>query len=220
MLFALGAASSAIDVLKALTSTKPAPGAKQDAPNLLAFSADASVSPEASSGSGGGKSSPISPETMGALLAAQSQSSSDVSSLPMRSNSLKEWFAKVDSDGDGKISKSEFEALGAGGNNATQAGDAIGKLDADGDGSISPAELLAALKGKSHDRHHPQANGSNDPTESDPQFQALQGSSSTSAASASTSSAATSSYNFIDQLVQRQSSMISAQASSSLSVSV
>ena len=42
----------------------------------------------------------------------------------------------------------------------------------------------------------------------------------TSAASASASGTATSSYNFIEQLIQRQASMISAQASSSLSVSV
>jgi hypothetical protein len=42
----------------------------------------------------------------------------------------------------------------------------------------------------------------------------------TSAASAGASSAATSSYNFVEQLIQRQASMISAQASSPLSVSV
>jgi hypothetical protein len=219
MLFALGAASSAIDALKALTSTKPPSGAKQDAPNLFAFSADASASPGATSGSGGGTSSPISPETMSALLAAQSQSGSDVSSLSMRSGSLKDWFAKVDSDADGKISKSEFEALG-------QADGALSKLDTDGDGSISPAELLAALRGKGHHRDQQQANGSRDPTESDPRLQALQGASSTSAtnadgsATSSASSAAASSYNFMEQLIQRQTNVISAQASSSLSVSV
>jgi hypothetical protein len=219
MLFALGAASSAIDALKALTSTKPPSGAKQDAPNLFAFSADASASPGATSGAGGGTSSPISPETMSALLAAQSQSGTDVSSLSMRSASLKEWFAKVDSDADGKISKSEFEALSGGGG-------ALSKLDTDGDGSISPAELLAALRGKGHHRHQQQANGSRDPTESDPLLQALQGASSASAtnadgsATSSASSAAASSYNFMEQLIQRQTNVISAQASSSLSVSV
>ena len=75
----LGAASSAIDALKSLTSTKPATGVKQDAPNLFAFSADASASADASSGSGSGKASPISPETMSALLAAQGQSGSGAS---------------------------------------------------------------------------------------------------------------------------------------------
>jgi Ca2+-binding EF-hand superfamily protein len=213
MLLALGAASSAIDALKALTSTKPTTGVKQDAPNLFAFSADAAASTGASSGSGGGKSPPISPETMSALLAAQSQSGTDASAS-MRSGSLKEWFAKVDSDADGKISKSEFEALGA--DNSASGDDIFSKLDKDGDGSISAAELLAALKGKP--KHRDQ--------QSDPLLQALQGMSSTSATNsdgsvtASASSAATSSYTFIDQLVQRQSSMISAQASSSLSVSV
>ena len=70
----LGAASSAIDALKALTSTKPAIRRQQDGPNLFAFSADASASTGATSGSGGGKTSPIAPETMSALLAAQGQS--------------------------------------------------------------------------------------------------------------------------------------------------
>ena len=42
----------------------------------------------------------------------------------------------------------------------------------------------------------------------------------TSPAAARASSSATSSYNFIEQLIQRQASAISSQASSSLSVSV
>jgi EF-hand domain pair len=218
---AIAAASSAIDALKALTSTKPTTGANQDSANLFAFSADASTSAGKSSGSGGGSSSSISPETMSALLAAQSQSGSDVSSLSMRSSSLKDWFAKVDSDGDGKISKSEFEALGSNGSDTTQADDLLSKLDKDGDGSVSLDELMSALKGKGHQRHHPQqANGSGDPSQSDPLMQALDGSLDTSAANTSASSTATSTYNLMDQLVQRQSSMISAQASSSLSVSV
>ena len=211
----LGAASSAIDALKALTSTKPPAGANKDAANLFAFSADASASSGASSGSGGGTSSSISPETMNALFAAQSQSGPDASAS-MRSGSLKQWFARVDSDKDGNISKPEFEALGAGGSNGTRSDAAFSKLDTDGDGSINPAELLAALKGK---RKRPDQ-------QSDPLLQALQGTSGTSATDAdaavtvTASKAAASSYNFMDQLIQRQSSLIPAQASSSLSVSV
>lgn len=219
MLFAVGAASSAIDALKALTSTKPATGVKQDAPNLFAFSADASTSSGATAGAGTGAGASISPETMNALFAAQGQSGPDASAS-MRSGSLKEWFAKVDSDGDGKISKSEFEALEKGQGNDARRDDAFAKLDTDGDGSISPAELLAALKGKGHHRHHPQVNQSGDAQQSDPLMQVLDTSLNTSAANATASSNAASSYNFTNQLVQRQSSMISAQASSSLSVSV
>jgi hypothetical protein len=214
MFLALGAASSAIDALKSLTSTKPPPsGANKDAANLFAFSADASASSGASSGSGTGKPASISSETMSALLAAQSQSGLDASSS-MRPGSLKEWFAKVDSDKDGKISKSEFEALGAGDDGS----DPFSKLDKNGDGSVNLGELVAALRGKGH--RHRAENSSGDPSQSDPLMQALDNSLSTSAAKASASGAATSSYNFMDQLIQRQSSLVSAQASSSLSVSV
>ena len=150
-----------------------------------------------------------------------------------RSAALKDLFAQIDGDGDGKISKSEFEnALGAGGTNLAQADSVFGKLDKDGDGSVSLKEMASALKGgKGH--HHHQCmtdgrSGGSDGSNSDPLLQALQGASSTSvtnsdgsvttsltyadgskvtmtsAASGSSSSAATSSYNFIEQMIQRQ----------------
>ena len=245
MLLALGAASSAIDALKALTSSKPPSGASQDAANLFAFSADASASAGSNSGPGSGGAS-ISPETMSALLAAQSQSGSSAPAPISRSDALKDLFAQVDADGDGKITKSEFEnALGAGGTNVAQADDVFSKLDKDGDGSVSPDEMAAALKGgKGHHRHHHVASGSGDGTENDPLMQALQGATSTSttnadgstttsltyadgskvtmtsAASASASGAATSSYNFIEQMIAREAKAISAQTNSSVSVSV
>ncbi|KRR26634.1 EF-hand domain-containing protein [Bradyrhizobium retamae] len=247
MFFALGAASSAIDALKALASSKssaPSTGVSQKSASpfdLLSSSSSASVGQGSGSGGGG---SQISPQTMSALLAAQSQSSSNVSSLSMRSNSLKEWFAKVDSDGDGKISKSEFEALGAADANKTaQAGNAFGKLDTDGDGSISLKELASALKaGKDH--HHDRDKAADgDGASSDPFSQTLQGASTTSvtnsdgsvttsltyadgskvtmtsAASGSSSSAATSSYNFIEQMIQREAKAIASGATASLSLS-
>ena len=244
MLFALGAASSAIDALKALTSSKSSAqttGAGQNATglfNLPSSNASASIGPGTGSGGAGGAS--ISPETMSALLDAQSQSGSNVSSLSMRSNSLKDWFAKVDSDGDGKISKSEFEALGSGGDNAGKADSVFGKLDADGDGSVSLKELASALKGGKKPHH---AASESDGSNSDPFSQALQGASTTSvtnsdgsvttsltyadgskvtmtsAASGSSSSAATSSYNFIEQMIQRQAQAISSGATASVSVS-
>ena len=215
----LGAASSAIDALKALTSTKPATGVNRDGANLFAFSADASASTEATSGSGGGKTSPIAPETMSALLAAQGQSRPGSSASTGRADVLKDLFSQIDADGDHKLSKSEFEtALGAGGTNTDAADDVFSKLDKDGDGSVSLGELMSALKGKGRHRHHPQqANASGDPSQSDPLMQVLDGSLN---ARASASSTATSSYNFIDQLTQRRTNTIPAQASSSLSVSV
>jgi Ca2+-binding EF-hand superfamily protein len=246
MFFALGAASSAFDALKALTSPKSSAkttGVGQDAKSpfdLMSSQSSASVGPGSGAGSGGGGGSQISAQTMSALLDAQSQSSSNVSSLSMRSKSLKEWFVKVDSDGDGKISKSEFEALGADGNKAGQAGNAFGKLDTDGDGSVSLKELASALKvGKKTHHAASESDGSN----SDPFSQALQGASTTSvansdgsvttsltyadgskvtmtsAAGKSSSASATSSYNFIEQMIQRQAQAISSGSTASLSVS-
>ena len=163
MFFALGAASSAIDALKALTSSKSSSaqstGVSQNAKSpfdLMSSSSSASVGSGSGSGSGGG--SQISPETMSALLDAQSQSStgSATTASKSRSAALKDLFGQIDGDGDGKITKSEFEeALGAGGTNLAQADSVFGKLDKDGDGSVSLKELASALKGgKGHHHEH------------------------------------------------------------------
>jgi Ca2+-binding EF-hand superfamily protein len=246
MLLALGAASSAIDALKALASSKPPSPASQDAANLFAFSADASATAGSTSGSGPGGGASISPETMSALLAAQSQSGSAAPAPMSRSDALKDLFAQIDADGDGKITKSEFEdALGAGGTNLVQADDVFGKLDKDGDGSLSLDEMASALKsGKGHHRHHRMAGASRDDSDADPLMQALQGAtnmsttnadgsmttsltyadgskvSMTSASGSSASGTATSSYNFIEQMNAREAKAISAQTNSSVSVSV
>ena len=94
---------------------------------------------------------------MSALLDAQSQSASGSATTASKSRSaaLKDLFAQIDGDGDGKITKSEFEkALGAGGTNLQNADSVFGKLDKDGDGSVSLKELASALgrKGHHHDR--------------------------------------------------------------------
>lgn len=254
MLFALGAATSAIDVLKALVPTKSpstsATGVSQDASGLFDFTAGASTSAGTNPGSGASGGAKISPDTLSALLAAQNQSIDTTSSAPTsRSDALKDLFSKIDADGDGKITKSEFEkALGAGGTNLAQADDVFSKLDKNGDGSVSLGELSSTLKGaggKGHHHHHA-ASGSGDSTgpdgsSSDPLLQALDGVSSTATtnsdgsttttltyadgskvtatSAAAASSAATSSYNFIEQLIQRQSQAFSSQANASLSVS-
>jgi hypothetical protein len=158
-------------------------------------------------------------------------------------DALKDLFAQIDADSDGKLSKSEFEnALGAGGTNLKQADRVFGKLDKDGNGAVSLDEMMSALKSK----RRPDAAGSGEKAGShkDPLMQALEGASSTSvtnsdgsvttsltyadgskvtmtsAAASSASSAATSSYNFIEQMIQRQAQAISSAATGSLSVSV
>jgi hypothetical protein len=255
MLFALGAASSALDILKSLTSSKsssaPQPtGPGQDTTQLFDISgggASASTGSTAPSGSGG--YSQISPATMSALLAAQGQSStgSTTSASASPSDALKDLFSQLDADGNGQVSKSEFEdALGAGGTNIAQADDVFGKLDKDGNGTVNLDEMSSALKGAGGKggHHVASSDGSGDSSgsSSDPLMQALDGASSTSVtnsdgsittsltyadgskvtmtspASASTSSTATSSYNFVEQMIAREAKAISSAATASLSV--
>jgi Ca2+-binding EF-hand superfamily protein len=241
MLLALGAASSALDVLKSLTSkssSPPSTGLSQDPTNLFDLSGGASASASTATSSSSG-SSRISPATMSALLAAQGQSSAGTttSASTSRSDALKDLFLQLDADGDGKISKTEFEgALGAGGTNIAKADDVFGKLDKDGNGSVSLDEMSSALKGAGKGRSHRHAGGSDNALQ-----QALQGASSTSVtnsdgsittsltyadgskvtmtSAAGASSTATSSYNFLEQMIAREAKAISSTSAASLSVS-
>ena len=199
---------------------------------------------------------------MSALLAAQSQS--PTASAPTDpSAALQDLFSQIDINGDGQISKTEFEnALGAGGTNLAQADDVFNKLDTNGDGSVSLDELKSALqgaggKGGGHHHHHVAASGgsgnstgadgsgsSTDGSNSDPLLQALSGAASTSVtnsdgstttsvtyadgskvtmttpAPSTSSSSATSSYNIIEQMIQREAQAISSGATQPLSLNV
>jgi EF-hand domain pair len=249
MLFALGAASSAMGAIQSLTSggsTSPAStGFGESAADLLdSAGASASTSPPPAAGSTG--FSQLSPTTMSALLAAQGQSSagSTTSASTSPTAALQDLFSQIDANGDGQISKTEFEnALGAGGTNIAQADDVFGKLDANGDGSVSLGELKSALKGAGGKggggHHHVGGSGA-----ADPLTQALQAATSTSTTNsngstttsltyadgssvtmmsppaATSSSSASSSYNLIEQMIQREAHAISfATASQSLSLS-
>jgi hypothetical protein len=252
MLLALGAVSTALDALQSLTSSKSSSpqstGFKQAPANPFDFSGSGSPATGSSTPpSGPGGASQISPATMGALLAAQSQTTmgSNTSALASQSASLQDLFSQIDADGDGKITKSEFEnALGAGGTNIAQADDVFSKLDKNGDGSVSLDEMSSALKGRGHHRHAHVAGGSGgaDGSSSDPLLQALQGASSTSVtnsdgstttsvtyadgsvvtmtspAATTASSTATSSYNVIERMIAREAKAISSASASPLSV--
>jgi hypothetical protein len=251
MLLALGAVSSALDALQSLAEPKSSPrqgtGFSQAATNPFDIAGGAATSGNSAPAFGAGGSSQISPVTMSALLAAQSQSSTGTTTPASTSPSaaLKDLFSQLDANGDGKISKSEFEsALGAGGTNLAQADDVFNKLDKNGDSSVSLDEMSAALRGRGHHHHHHAASGSADGSNADPLLQALSGASSTSvtnsdgstttsltfadgskvtmtAPAATTSSgSATSSYNFIEQMIQREAQAISSAATSSLSLNV
>jgi Ca2+-binding EF-hand superfamily protein len=277
MLLALGAASSALDALQSLTSSK------STSPQTTGFTQSSTnpfdvVSSQTQTGSqppvtGGAGFTQMSPATMSALIAAQGQASGDsttsasTTSTPTDpSSALQDLFSQIDANGDGQISKTEFEnALGAGGTNIAQADDVFNKLDANGDGSVSLDEMQKALqgaggKGGHHHHHHvassDNSSGSTDATgasasgsgtsgtSSDPLLQALAGATSTSVtnsdgstttsitnpdgttitmtspAATTSSSSATASYNFLEQMIQREAQAISSGATASLSMNV
>jgi Ca2+-binding EF-hand superfamily protein len=207
MLFALGAASSLLDSLQSLTQPKPSSpqttGFSQTSANPFDIFGGTPSTPSSASSvpaSGAGVGSQLSPVTMSALLAAQGQSSAGpiTSTSTSPSSALQDLFSQIDANGDGQISKSEFEnALGAGGTNLAQADNVFNKLDTNGDGSVSLNELKSALQGAGgkggHHHHHQVANsdGSGDTSgtggtsgaggsSADPLLQALSGASSTS----------------------------------------
>jgi len=239
MLFALGAASSAIDLLSSLGGTGSSTSSGK--PGFVpanAFSLPDSSTPSPTPGSSGGGQ--LSPDTMSTLLAAQSQGQTAATS---RSAALKDLFSLIDTDGDGGISKEEFEAaLGAGGTNLQAADDVFGKMDLDGNDSVSMDEMSQSLRGGGRHHHAGGAGAGNN----DALMQALQGASSNSttnsdgsttttltyadgttvtmtqpaSSSSSTSNSATQSYNFIERLIERQAQAIAANAQQSLSMSV
>ena len=101
MLFALGAASSAIDALKALMSSKSSstqpggPGQGATGPFDFSAATSAPTSAATNAGFGGGVGPQISPDTMSALLAAQGQSTDAGSSAPTsRADALKDLFSQ------------------------------------------------------------------------------------------------------------------------------
>src|SRR5215472_4910076 len=189
MLLALGAASSVMDALQSLTSQK-ASSANQPAASPFDIAGNAATSAGAASPQSSSGFSPISPQTMSALIAAQGQAGANVAPANP-SDALQDLFSQIDANNDGAISKTEFEdALGAGGTNIAAADDVFGKLDSNGDGTVSLEEMKSALEGAGghHGHHHHMHShaaggaGSSDGRDStnDPLLQALSGASSTS----------------------------------------
>ena len=260
MLFALGAVSSALDAIQSLTSSKSSSptqktGSSQGTTNPFAIDSGSSTTSGATSSVNAGKYPQIAPETMNALFAAQGQSTDSTSSSSASSSStsststshdaaLKDLFSQIDADGDGSITKSEFEnALGAGGTNLAQADNVFSKMDSNSDGSVSLDEMSKALK-SGHRGHHAQgADGSGDGSDSSSKSGGGSTSTTTTAADGSTtttvtyadgfkmsttvpgasSSSRNSAYDLFAQLMQRQGGQgqgASATAGSSMSMSV
>lgn len=173
MLAALGALGAVSTIFNALTSagssasSQKTTGLTQGAASFSAATTTSSTAASAPVSGGGSSLGKLSPDTLNDL------------------------FALLDADGNGAVSKSEFEtALGAGGTNLAAADSVFARLDKDGDGAVSSNELASVLSGSRRGHgHHGHAGGV-------------------------TSGTATSSYNVAEQAIQRQ-----AQAVASTSVS-
>src|SRR5271170_1600522 len=160
MLFALGAAATAVEAFKSLTSAAKSAGLGQNSSDPFNVSGSAANSAPSPQATGFASAQLISPATMNALLAAQGQSTTSApSAATSQAGALQDLFSQIDGNGDGQITKSEFEnALGAGGTNTAQADDVFSKLDTNGDGTVSLSELKSALQGTGskggHHHHH------------------------------------------------------------------
>src|ERR1700737_1037234 len=142
MLPALGAASYALDALQSLLSPKPSSpqttGFGQTSANLFDVSNGVKISGNSAPASGANGFSQISPAPMSPLLAAQGQGwAGTTTPAPTNpSTALQDLFSQIDANGNGQISKSEFEnALGAGGTNLAQADKVFPSLDKNGAGA-------------------------------------------------------------------------------------
>ena len=242
MFFAAGAvgaaAIGALDLLSSLTPDKSnaaKTGVKQtnslfDLGTTASATNASTITPASSTQAGA-----LSPSTFNALLSAQ-----DANGKASPSDSLKDLFAQIDTNGDGKITKAEFEdKLGAGGTNVAAADNVFNKMDADNDGSVSLDEMATALKPKSGGHHRAHHGGG-----ADALMQALRGAASSSTtssdgsitttltyadgskvtisqpASSSTSTGASTQYNLVERMVQRQEDALAATAKQSVSVKV
>ena len=116
----------------------------------------------------------LAPQTQGALLMAQGTGGESGGAMGGCSGggggggraraAADELFSKLDSDGDGSVSKSELESAfqsiaAANGGDATtatqQADDLFAKLDSDGDGAVSQSETEQAMRPHGHHPHRP-----------------------------------------------------------------
>lgn len=140
-----GAASTdPLDNLSQLFSGSPANGSTNQSSTSNAF---------------GPSPPPFSSGTMAALMALQGQGATGASG----SGGAQGLFSQLDTDGDGSVSKTEFEsALGQSGVDTSSADALFSKLDQNGDGSVSQSELSsAAHRGHGHGHgHHMEASGS------------------------------------------------------------
>lgn len=242
MVAAAGALSAGIDAISALL----APLNGKTKTGISASSAFNVNGPQGTTGvtsKSGSSAGLLTTDTFNSLLSAQAQSQTQATADPVstggRSGALGRLFSSLDGNGDGQISKAEFnDKLGAGGTNTANAESVFGKIDTNGDGSISLEELTSALSAKKKRHHKPGETEGQDPL-----LKALNGGSSSSStngdgsttttvtyadgtkvtltkpASSTASNQAASSYNFVERAIQQQARYLSASSSSTVSIS-
>ncbi len=157
MFFLAGAAaSSALDLISSLqqalggsstSAQSPATFDPASMPGTATTPQTPTANVSTSASASAGLSTPLSSSTLNALFSLQGQQGQPL--LAVNGDALsKEMFSLLDSNGDGGISQSEFNAAFGQNGNTTQANSLFARLDTNGDGSVSPQELTNALDGQ------------------------------------------------------------------------
>jgi hypothetical protein len=162
----VGASASAYYYLQSLLPTSADGEAQSDPvdqllnafyPNGTAQSGSSTDSTNATSGGSGTAPCPaFSTDTMSSLMSLQEQPSGANPFVTERSQEL---FSQLDANGDGQISKSEFENAFGSGADQSKVDGLFNALDANGDGSVSQDEMTSAMQA-SHAAHHHHHGGS------------------------------------------------------------
>jgi hypothetical protein len=143
-----GASSTgAADPLSELMQTLSGSGSGSDSPT--------SSTTDTAAGSGASGCQPFGTGTMAQLLSLQSQGANGTQGT---NGPEQAFFSKLDTDGDGKISKTEFESAASKAGVDSSVADAVfDKIDGNSDGSVSAGELAKADHGGHH--HHVHGGG-------------------------------------------------------------
>jgi hypothetical protein len=120
--------------------------------------ADPTSDPSANPPPSGINFAPFSTDMMSTLMSVQEQQSAPTGSVSTKAQSL---FAQFDTNGDGSISKSEFENDFGANADTSKVDGLFNALDANGDGSISQSELTSAAQASksAHAHHHHKGGG-------------------------------------------------------------
>ena len=186
----LSAGAAAVDPLTALLQDDSGPSSDP----LLASMASGSGAPVF--GSTPSPTGGLDPGTLAVLISLQGQGSSNSGANTSAAGAAGTWggqgpsslFGKLDANGDGQVSKWEFEqALGGVGVDQSSADVLYSRLDKNGDGSLTPDEMPKAHGHRGH--HHASGGGVQGPggQAQDPISQLMSGTDATGATSQSVS---------------------------------